>query len=417
MKRTIVTQIIALTIILSACPQATAAGFDWPQWRGPDRTDVSKETGLLKKWPDGGLKQVWVFNDAGLGYSGFSIVGGKLFTMGARGNTEFLIALDANTGKQLWTVELGAMFENAWGGGPRGTPTVDSDRVYALSGQGSLVCAETAGGKLIWKCTMSDFAGRIPKWGYAESPLVDGNQVVCTPGGPQGAMVALDKMTGKLIWQSKEFTDIAEYASIIAADCNGARQYIQLTMQHVVGIAAKDGKLLWQSDWPGKIAVVPTPIFRDGNVYVCSGYGIGCKAIKLGPKNEVTEVFANTVMVNHHGGVILVGDHLYGFSDKEGWVCQDFKTGEKVWAEKQALTKGAIACADGMFYCIEEKSGTVVLIAVSPKGWQEHGRFQLSPQSQNRSPRGRIWTHPVISNGKLYLRDQELVYCYDVKQK
>lgn len=406
--------LLTLSVAVLAA-QALNAG-DWPQWRGPDRTDVSKETGLLKQWPANGPKQVWLNKDGGLGYAGFSVVSGKLFTMGSRGDNEFLIALDANTGKQLWSTEMGLLLKNGWGDGPRGTPTVDGDRVYALSGRGDLVCAQVKDGKVLWKHGMSEFGGKVPSWGYAESPLVDGNQVVCTPGGNQGAMVALDKTTGKLIWQTKEFTDGAQYSSIIAVDHNGSRQYIQLTMQHFAGVSAKDGKLLWQVDWPGRTAVIPTPIFRDGHVYVSSGYNVGCKLVKIGPGNQVTPVYQNDTIVNHHGGVILVGDYLYGYSDKGGWTCQNFKTGEAVWTEKAKLTKGAVACADGMLYCLEEKSGTVVLIEASPKGWQEHGRFTLSPQTTQRNPKGKIWTHPVIANGKMYLRDQELIFCFDVKR-
>jgi len=414
-----ITRLVVLSSLLAMLlmPRETAAN-DWPQWRGPDRTDISKETGVLKQWPKGGPKQVWLNKDGGLGYSGFSIVGGKLFTMGARDGKEFLIALDANTGKQLWCAEIGALLTNNWGDGPRGTPTVEADRVYALGGQGTLVCCEVAGGKLIWKKTMQEFGGKVPAWGYTESPLVDGKLVVCTPGGSQGAIAALDKMTGAVVWQSKEFTDPAQYSSIIAVNHNGARQYIQLTMQSVAGVSATDGKLLWRSEWTGKTAVIPTPIFRDGCVYVTSGYGAGCKLVKIGAGNKVTDVYTSPLMENHHGGVVLVGDHLYGHSNRAGWVCQNFKTGEQAWADKKVLGKGACACCvEGMLYCLEENTGTVVLIEASPKGWKEHGRFKLDPQTTQRSPKGKVWTHPVVANGKLYLRDQELIFCFDVKAK
>ena len=193
------------------------------------------------------------------------------------------------------------------------------------------------------------------------------------------------------------------------------RQYIQLTQKTLVGIAADDGRVLWSYPWPGRIAVVPTPIFRGGKVYIACGYGVGCGLVKL-VDGTAEEVYENKVMKNHHGGVILVGDHLYGYSDGLGWVCQDFETGEQVWAEKKALGKGAIACADGMLYCVDEGSGEVVLIEASPEGWNEKGRFKLEPQSEYRSPSGKIWTHPTIANGKLYLRDQEIVYCFDIKK-
>ena len=411
LARTIATALLTVLTTLTA----SASSGHWPQWRGPDRTDVSKETGLLKSWPEGGPKRVWLFQNAGLGYAGPSIVAGKLFTMGIRDNAEQLIAVDANEGKELWAAKIGEALKNNWGDGPRGTPTVDGDRVYALSGRGDLICASVADGKILWQRTMKEHGGKTPGWGYTESVLVDGNKVLCTPGGQKGAIVALDKKTGELLWQSADFTDGAQYASIIAADHNGARQYIQLTMQHVAGLSAKDGKVLWTADWPGKTAVIPTPIFHDGQVYVTAGYGVGCMALKIGDNNTVSGVYTNKVMKNHHGGVILVDGHLYGHSDGPGWVCQNFKTGEEVWAEKSALGKGAVAYADGMLYCLAENNGTVALVEASPKGWKEHGRFKLDPQTTQRSPSGRIWTHPVVTGGRLYLRDQELLSCYDVK--
>ena len=396
---------------------ASAASGDWPQWRGPDRTDVSKETGLLKSWPEGGPARVWLFEGAGLGYAGPAISGGKLFTMGIREGSEWLIAVDAASGKELWAAKIGSVLKNNWGDGPRGTPTLDGANVYALGGQGSLICANVADGKVVWQKSMKDFGGKTPGWGYTESVLIDGNKVVCTPGGGQGAVIALDKKTGDTLWQSKDFTDGAQYSSVIAANHNGARQLIQLTMQHVVGLNAADGKVLWTVDFPGKTAVIPTPIFQDGQVYVTAGYGVGCLSFKVGADNAVTGLYTNKVMKNHHGGAILVDGHVYGHSDGVGWVCQNFKTGEEVWSEKNALGKGAVTYADGMLYCLAENNGTVALVDASPKGWKERSRFKLDPQTTQRNPQGRIWTHPVIAGGRLYLRDQELLSCYDVKVK
>ena len=227
-------------------------------------------------------------------------------------------------------------------------------------------------------------------------------------------MLALDKMTGKLIWQAKEFRQAAQYASIVIAEHNGRRQYIQLTQSELVGIDSETGDVLWTTDWTGRTAVIPTPIFHDGHVYIASGYGVGCKLIRLGSDNSVEVVYENKVMKNHHGGVILIDDHVYGYSDGVGWTCQNFYTGERVWNEKRALGKGAVAFADGMLYCLEEKTGTVALIEASANGWKEHSRFVLGPQTDQRSPKGKVWTHPVISNGKLYLRDQEIVAAYDI---
>jgi outer membrane protein assembly factor BamB len=407
---------VSLSFLLCLLQQSLCAtSFDWPQWRGPDRTDVSKETGLLKLWPAEGPKRAWLYENAGEGYAGPAIADGKLFTMGTRDESECLLAIDASNGKELWTAKIGSVFRERRGNGPRGTPAVDEDRIYAMSGEGIVVCAGVADGKIVWQQSMTELGGAVPHWGYTESVLVDGHQVICTPGGAKGTLVALEKKTGKLLWQSAEFTDPAHYSSVVAADINGARQYVQITERSVVGIAPKDGKLLWKSDFPGRTAVIPTPIVKDNHVYVTAGYGAGCKLIKIGPGNEESDVYKNTVMKNHHGGVILVGDHLYGHSDGSGWVCQNFKTGEEVWSERNALGKGAIAYADGRLYCLDEGSGAVVLIEASPNGWKEHGRFKLEPQTKIRPQQGRVWTHPVISNGRLYLRDQDLIYCFDVK--
>lgn len=395
----------------------SAGAFDWPQWRGPDRNDVSKETGLLKHWPDGGAKRVWHYDQAGLGFAGFAIADGRLFTMGARGEEELLIALDANSGAELWTTRMGDLLVNNWGDGPRGTPTVDGNRVYAMDGNGDLICADVKTGKSIWTASMRELGGKRPGWGYCESVLVDGGHAVCTPGGKKGAVVAFDKANGKVVWQSKEFTEGAQYSSIIPIEFAGKRQYVQLTMKALVGLDARNGKVLWRSDWPGRTAVIPTPIHKDGHVYIASGYGVGCKLVKLSSNGGAEDVYVNKVMKNHHGGVVLVGDHLYGYSDGGGWVCQNFKTGEEVWAEKGALRKGAIHYADGRLYCLDESNGTLALIEASPKGWKEHGRFKIEPQTSHDRKRGKIWTHPVVANGKLYLRDQEHVLCYDVKAK
>lgn len=405
-----------LASIATVCLTVTTLSHagDWPQWRGPARNDLSTETGLLKSWPASGPKQKWIFKEAGLGYSGFSISRGRLFTMGARGDKEFLICLGAKDGRELWATPIGGTYPNNWGDGPRGTPTVDGKFVYALAAQGGLICADVSKGKVIWKADMKDFGGKVPGWGYCESLLVDGNKVVCTPGGGKGAVVALDKKTGAVLWQSKDFTDEAHYSSIITADLNGAHQLIQLTPKIIVGLNSKDGSVLWRSDWQGRTAVIPTPIYKDGHVYVTSGYGVGCKLVKVGPGNQVSDVYVNKVIKNHHGGVVLVGDHLYGHSDGAGWTCQNFLTGEEVWSSK-AFGKGAVTFADGMLYCLEEGSGTVVLAEASSKGWSEKSRFTLSPQTQLRKRDGRIWTHPVISNGRLYLRDQEIIYCFAIK--
>lgn len=405
--------LLALKLVLPAA--AGAAGLDWPQWRGPDRTGVSKETGLLPAWPADGPRRVWLFDQAGVGYSGPAIVDEKFFTLGTRDDNEILLVLDANTGRELWTVKLGEAFDNDRGGGPRATPTVDGDRVYALTALGNLVCVNIPNARILWQVSLRDIGGLRPGRGYSESVLVDGDQVVCTPGGPRGAVAALDKMTGAVRWQSAEFTERAHYASLVPARINNIEQYVQLTEKFVVGIAARDGRLLWQADFPGRTAVIPTPIVRDNEIYVTAGYGAGCKMVRIGPGNVVTTVYENKVMKNHHGGVVLIGDYLYGHADPT-WAGQNFRTGEAAWHHR-GFGKGALTYADGRLYCLEEGTGLLALVEISPQGWKEHGRFKLEPQTKIRAPRAGIWTHPVVSNGKLYLRDQDLIYCYDVAAK
>ncbi len=406
---------VALLASITLLSQSLLAN-DWPQWRGADRSDRSPETGLLKSWPESGPKRVWLMQNAGIGYSGFAVAKGRVYTLGARGQQEFLIALSAKDGKEVWAAPIGEIYPNNWGDGPRGTPTVDGDFVYGLAANGGLICVAAADGKAVWQVKMQDFGGTVPGWGYCESVVVDGKQVVCTPGSKKGSLVALDKKTGRLLWHSKDFTEAPHYSSIVPVHFNGIDQYVQLTPKAVVGVKAIDGSVLWQSPWAGTVAVIPTPIWKDGYVYITSGYGAGCKLVKVGKDYAVSDVYENKVMKNHHGGVVLGGDHLYGHSDGAGWVCQEFLTGKEVWSSKN-FGKGAVTYADGMLYCVDESSGAVALVEASPKGWNEHSRFKLEPQTTLRKPEGRIWTHPVISNGKLYLRDQDLIYCFDVKGK
>ncbi len=283
---------------------APAVGSDWPQWQGPERDAVSQETGLAKSWPEGGPPRVWMFENAGYGYAGFSIVDGVLFTMGGRptpkveasdeeANTENevdeeavkedpiesrceLIALNAVTGQELWSVDLGPMLKNDWGGGPRSTPTVENGLVYALGGKGTLVCVRAKDGSEVWRTNLvDDLDGTTPNWGYAESVLLDGDLLLCTPGGKQGAIAALDKATGKVRWRATELDDTAHYSSILRAEINGQPQYVQLLEKRLVGVSPDDGHVLWQSEFPGRVAVIPTPIVKGNQVFATAGLWCG----------------------------------------------------------------------------------------------------------------------------------------------
>jgi outer membrane protein assembly factor BamB len=362
---------------------------------------------------------VWKAKGLGSGYSSVAVVGERIYTTGDRADANYLVALNRADGKVIWSAKLGAKSgAPGWGGfaGPRATPTVDGNLIFALDQWGEIACFDTASGKEIWrKNFVTDFGGSRPEWGFSESPLVDGDRVLATPGGSKGAIVALDKKTGALVWQSREFTDAAHYSSLILVNWGGARQVIQLTADSVAGVAVADGKLLWRAIRKGRTAVIPTPIFDAGLVYVTSGYGVGCNLFKVAEaagKFSVEQVYENKVLQNHHGGVIKVGDYVYGHSDGRGWICQDFKTGEAKWQEKSKLGKGSLVFADGRFYLRQEdKQGTVALIEASPEGYKELGRFDQPDRSNKNS-----WPHPVVAGGKLYLRDQDILLCYDVKQ-
>ncbi len=393
-------------------------GGDWPQWRGPNRDGKSTDTGLLKQWPAEGPKQVWKATGLGGGYSTPSVANGRVYGSGYRDDEEFIWAVDASTGKEIWSTKTGAAEKKVgYPEGPRSTPTIDGDSLFTLSAGGNLVCLEAASGKELWHHDLKkEFGGRMMSgWGFSESPLVDGDKVICTPGSVKGTVLALNKKTGATIWQSEEFKDKSAYASLVIANFGGVRQYVQLTDAHVAGIAAADGKLLWEADRPGKTAVIPTPIVTDEFVYVTSGYGVGCNLFKVtkdGDGFKADQVYANQNLINHHGGVILVGNHIYGHSDKGGWTCQELKSGDVVWTDK-GVGKGAISFADGFFITRSESGkGNVALIEASPEGYKEHGRFEQPNRSNKNS-----WPHPVIANGKLFLRDQDVMFCYDLTGK
>jgi outer membrane protein assembly factor BamB len=400
------------TAVLTATPLLSA---DWPQWRGAGRVGHSPDTSILAPWPKSGPKQTWVFKDAGVGYSSFSIVGTRLFTMGARQKSEQVICLDATTGKELWATSLGPVYENNWGDGPRSTPTVDGDHLYALSATGILACLNIKDGTEVWKVdVVKSLGGELQGWGYTESVLIDGDHVICTPGGQQGTMAALHKKTGAVVWQSSKLKGPAQYSSPIRIEVNGQPQYAQLLMNKVVGIAPKDGALLWETSFPGRVAVIPTLLFHDNSVYATAGYGTGCQMIKLdGAEPEV--VYEEKSITNHHGGVIVVDGKIYGHSDKGGWTCQDFLTGKIEWQD-ESLGKGTCTYAAGHLICVDENDGTVVLATAKPDKWQEISRFKLAPQTSIRKKEGRIWSHPVVVNGRLYLRDQDLIFCYNVQK-
>lgn len=402
-----------------------AGPADWPQWQGPRRDGISGATGLLRAWPEGGPKLLWTYENAGIGFSTPTVVGGKVFLPGARGNAELLVTLDAESGAFLGEAVIGRTYINQWCDGPRGAAAVDAGKVYVIGGGGDLAGIDLANGSVMWRKNIYvDFEGTLPQWGCGESVLVDGERVVCTPGGPRGAVIALHKLTGDILWRSTEFTDVAGYSSLVPAEIDGVRQYVQMTFEHVVGIAAADGKLLWRYARQGPMAPIPTPIVAGNLVFATSGYNAGCNLIevkKTGDRFDAKEIYANKSMSNHHGGIVLLDNCIYGVygdsNSRNFWRCVDFKTGEKLWEEGQKLKAGSVSAAEGRLYLYGQEDGTCVLLEPNPKKWHEISRFKIPRETKLPRKQGKIWTHPVIADGKLFLRDQDLLFCFDLRAK
>lgn len=384
---------------------------DWPQWRGLNRDGISRETGFLKSWPEGGPKLAWAIRDVGVGYAGPALVGDRLYLLGDLPDGCHVLALERATGRLVWKSRIGEAGGNSSYPGPRATPTIDGDRLITMNQHGDVVCLDLASGRLLWQKNLErDLAGIKPMWHFAEAPLVDGDLVICTPGGEQGALAALDKKTGQLRWRCKEVTAPAAYPSVIVAEIAGTRQYLQLTVQNVFGVEAKTGALLWNAPRVGQRAIVPTLVYAEQLVYATSGYGVGCHAFrieKLDGKFSATEVYAAKSIASHHGGVVKVGEHLYGYSDSGGWTCQEFKTGKIIWQDR-GVGKGSVTYADGRLYCRCE-DGPVALVEATPEGYREKGRF-IQPHRSNK----KAWPHPVVAGGRLYLRDQEYLLAYEI---
>ena len=414
---------VCWTILLS-CARAD----DWPQWQGPDRNAISKETGLLKEWPKEGPPLAWKVQGLGGGYSAPAVAAGHIFGMSNRGDDEVVWARSEKEGKEPWVTPLGPAGQQGPPQGKEGpgcTPTVDGERLYVLGLGGNLACLQVQDGKLIWERSLtSDFGGKAPMWSYRESPLVDGDHVICTPGGEDATLAALDKLTGNTIWKSPvPGNPGAAYASVIAIDLEGQREYVQLTQRTLVGVAASDGKFLWRYDRPANRMGIncSTPLYRDGLVFAASAYRAGGGLVKLSKDANggvnAEEVYFTGAMQNHHGGMILHDGYLYGASGgNEGGalVCLDFQTGNVQWDRRKGeerRAKGSVALADGRLYYRTEK-GTILLIEPNPKEYVERGRFDQPDRSELPA-----WAHPVIANGKLYVRDQDLLFCYDVKLK
>lgn len=428
-KQLVQFQNLLLVIFGWVIPATCASAGDWPQWQGPDRNSISKESGLLKEWPKEGPPLAWKVTTLGGGYSCPSIAEGRIFGMSNRGDDEVVWALSEKDGKELWVARLGTAYKQpGWPQGKEGagcTPTVDADRLYVEGMGGDIACLQVKDGKILWQRNLvSDFGGTMPPWSFRESPLVDGDKVIYTPGGEGATLVALEKLTGKTVWKSQvPENPKASYSSAIAIDFEGQRQYVQLTASALVGVAASDGKFLWHYTKPANRNGIncSTPVYQDGMVLAASAYGTGGGVAKLSKDAngfKAEEVWFSKKMQNHHGGMIVLDGCLYGANGgNEGGflICLDFKTGNVLWDEKEDPerrgAKGSLLLADGRLYCRTEK-GTMLLIEPDAKQYVERGRFEQPDRTKQPA-----WAHPVIANGKLYLRDQETLFCYDVKAK
>jgi outer membrane protein assembly factor BamB len=395
-----------------ACASVTMEALDdWPQWRGPRRDGVSAERGLLKTWPQTGPPLAWKASGAGQGYSSFAVAGGRLYTLGAREDREHVIAFDVATGKRLWDAPHGRRFANDRGDGPRGTPTIDGTRVYAFGASGDLTALDAASGKIAWTVNViRDFGGQNITWGLSESPLIDGDRIIISPGGAGSSVVALNKADGKLIWKTE--ADRAGYSSAVLHELGGVREAIVFTGQRAIGVNVANGRVLWSYDRvANRVANIATPIVRGNHVFLSSDYGTGAALLRLtaaGGGITAQEVYFTREMRNHHASSVLVGDHLYGFSSAI-LTAMRFDTGEVAWRDR-SVGKGSLVHADDRLYLFSE-GGVVALAEANPQGYREHGRFSLQTGSLP------TWSHPVVSNGKLFLRDQDTIYAYDVRAK
>ncbi|GIW78343.1 MAG: polyvinyl alcohol dehydrogenase [Gemmatales bacterium] len=403
-------------VVLIFWQSRASSQTEWPQFRGPNRDGISPDKGLLKKWPEGGPRLIWKATGLGSGYSSVAVAGGKVFSLGNTKGKTYLCAFSQKDGKKLWATEVGPQ-----GGNLGSTPTVDGDRVYAVGQEGDLICAKTADGELVWRVNFKrDFGGACGGWRFTESPLIDGDKLVCTPGGKDAGIVALDKLTGKVIWKCAIPVQQtrAGYASIMIAQQQGIKIYVQLMAAGVVGVRASDGKFLWIYDKLGRnTANIPNPIVLGDYLFCSAGYGKGAALLKLtaqGDSVTFDEVYFNRELTNKHGGLLVVGDYVYGDRDDSGRPqCAEVKTGRIVWRKQDrgpGTGSAAMTYADGHLY-VRFQNGVMALVPATPNGYTEVSTFKI-PGS-----RGRSWAHPVVIGGRLYLREQDTILCYDVKAK
>jgi outer membrane protein assembly factor BamB len=415
------TQLLVVGIVFGLSVPAAHAG-DWPQWRGPERNGISQEKGLLKEWPKEGPHLNWQVKDLGDGYSTPSIAGEHLYLISNKGKKdESAHALSVNDGRIIWSHRLGKVGVNIGPQypGARSTPTIDGEMIYALGSDGDLACLDAKTGDVKWhKNLRSDFDGQPGLWAYAESPLIDGDALVCTPGGKTATIVALDKKTGKTIWKSPiEGADKAAYASAIVVTTGGVKQYVQFLSKGLVGVDAKTGKFLWRYDKTakGSPANIPTAVAYQNYVYSATARA-GGGLIALKTKDQTVEadpVYFNKKLPSAIGGAVEVEGFLYGTS-AGGLQCVEFTTGKPKW-QSHGVGAGSICYAEGRLYLHDEEKGDVALVECTSDGYHEKGHF--SPPNPPSRRVGKAWSYPALADGRLYIYDYGTLWSYDVSGK
>lgn len=418
---------MALGATLPVQSERAATTGDWPQWRGPNRDGVSTETGLLQAWPDGGPRQIFQASGMGGGFSSVAVTGGRIYTMGDRRDGQYALAFNAADGQPLWATRVGGTHVDQYGG-PRATPTVDGDLVFVTSTDGDLLALAADTGALRWRKSLpGDFGAPTPGWQFSESPLVDGDRVIITPGSRRAAMVAMDKTTGREIWRAampslgSNGLDGPDYSSIVISSGGGVKQYVRLMGRGLLSVRASDGWVLWgYNDVANNVANISTPIIKDNLVFASTGYQTGAALLELSaaPDTRVTAreryFLQSRVFQNHHGGMVLIGDHVYaGHGHNRGTpICLELATGRVAWGgdiRNAGEGSAAVTAADGHVY-FRYQNGVMMLIEATPAAYREKGQFQI-PNVRNPS-----WSHPVVAGGRLYLREQDVLHVYDVRR-
>jgi outer membrane protein assembly factor BamB len=419
MTRSGFTSLLTLAIV-----SLTAGAADWPQWRGPQRDGVSEETGLLQKWPEGGPKLLWRIQGLGGGYSTPSVVEDRLYLLNNEGmEKEFVRALRTQDGGEIWSTQIGKVGPNTGPQypGARTTPTVDGDVLYALGSDGDLACLAVADGNVRWQKNLRvEFGGKPGKWAYAESPLIDGDVLVCTPGGNQATIVALNKSSGEVIWKSAvPGGDEAAYASVIVVETGGLKQYVQFLQNGVVGVDAGSGRFLWRYERTaqGSPANIPTPVAFENLVYSAAGRsGGGLVRLAVSQKEvDAEQVYFTQELPTAIGGSVRIGDLMYG-TNGGGLVCAEFATGDVKWQDR-SIGAASVVFADGLLF-LHGENGEVALVEATPEEYREKGRFTPPerPAAAERS-RSKAWAYPALADGRLYIHDWGTLWCYDVKQR